>query len=268
MQTSESKLPTLRQWDKATLYLSIAGIVALAWWYLIEMASDMSAMNVSSHVMDSMTDMRSPGIQSWTLHTFSMMFLMWTIMMVGMMVPSAVRTIMIYARVAQQTRSSSLLATLCFIVGYLIAWTLFSLAATFVQWWLNQHALLSPMMVTSSDVLGASLLIAAGIYQLTPFKEACLKHCQSPIGFISQHFKKGYAGASRMGLHHGLYCLGCCWVLMSLLFVAGIMNLLWILAITLYVMFEKLLPASRYTTKVAGVLMIITGLFLFSYASL
>jgi len=261
LQTSGSKLPSLRQWDKATLYLSIAGIVALSWWYLIDMASSMSAMS-------SMVNRQDTGIQPWTLQTFSMMFLMWIIMMVGMMLPSAVRTIMIYARVAQQTPSSTLLATACFITGYLSVWTLFSLTATIIQWWLNQQALLSPTMVSTSELLGASLLIAAGIYQLTPIKDACLKHCQSPIGFISQHFKKGYAGASHMGLHHGFYCLGCCWILMGLLFVAGVMNLLWILAITLFVLLEKLLPPYLLTTKAAGVLMIVTGLLLFPYSSL
>lgn len=256
MQTFGSKLPSLRQCDTAILYLSIAGIVALAWWYLIDMATSMSAMN-------SMDNRQDTGIQSWSLHTFWMMFLMWTIMMVGMMLPSAIRAIMIYAKVAQQTNYPTLLLTLCFIAGYIIVWTLFSVVATVMQWWLNQQALLSPMLVSSSDLLGASLLIAAGVYQLTPLKDTCLKHCQSPIGFISQHFKKGYAGASRMGLHHGFYCLGCCWILMSLLFVAGVMNLLWILTITLYVMLEKLLPASRYITNVAGLLLIITGLCLF-----
>jgi len=254
------KRPTLRQWDKATLYLSIAGIVALSWWYLIDMAASMSAMATIASLQDT-------GLQSWSLQTFSMMLVMWSIMMVGMMLPSAVRTIMIYARVAQQTNSSTLLATLCFIAGYLAVWALFSLAATCLQWWLNEQAMLSPMLVSSSDLLGASLLIAAGIYQLTPFKDTCLKHCQSPIGFISLHFKKGYTGASRMGLHHGFYCLGCCWVLMGLLFVAGVMNLLWILAITLFVLLEKLLPPYLLTTRIAGVLMIVTGLLLLPYTS-
>jgi len=256
------KLPSLRQWDKATLYLSIAGIVALAWWYLIDMSSGMSNINMSDAAMGS-TDMQShTGLQNWTLQTFWTMFVMWSVMMVGMMVPSAIRTIMIYARIAQQAEGSSRLATLCFITGYLFIWTGFSFLATGIQWWLNQHALLSPMMVSTSSLLGAGLLVAAGIYQLTPIKDACLKHCQSPVAFISQHFKKGYVGASRMGLHHGFYCLGCCWILMALLFVAGVMNLLWILAITLFVLLEKLLPPNLFITKIAGVLMIITGLLL------
>lgn len=252
MQTSSGlKLPTLRQWDKVTLYLSIAGIVTLAWWYLIAMAADMSDMNMSGSAMDSTS--QSMGMQShtdfqhWTLQTFWMMFVMWAVMMVGMMLPSAIRTIMIYARVAQQASSATVPATFCFISGYLIAWTSFSVAATCAQWWLNQHALLSPMMVSTSDLFGAILLIVTGLYQLSPIKEACLKHCQSPVTFISQHFKKGYFGAMRMGLHHGFYCLGCCFALMSLLFLAGVMNLLWILVITLYVLFEKLLPANPHT---------------------
>jgi len=265
------KLPTLRQWDKATLYLSIAGIVALAWWYLIDMAAGMSAMNMSASAVISTTapmDMQSPtDLQHWAPRTFWMMFVMWTVMMVGMMLPSAVRTILIYARVAQQLNGSILSTTFCFISGYLIVWTGFSLVATVTQWWLNQHALLSPMMVSTSTLLAASLLIITGLYQLTPLKEACLSHCQSPIDFISRHFKKGYLGAMRMGLHHGFYCLGCCWILMSLLFIAGAMNLLWILAITLFVLVEKLLPANPHTTGISGTVMIFLGIYLLAFHS-
>lgn len=244
-----SKRLTLRQWDKVALYLSIAGIVALSWWYLIEMAAGMSAMSMPKTVIP------------WSLQTFLMMFLMWTIMMVGMMIPSAVRTLMIYASVVRQTDYSPLLATLAFSFGYLLVWTGFSLFATLLQGWLSQRALLSEMMASTSHYLIAVLFIIAGIYQLTPLKQACLKHCQSPIAFISSHFKKGYSGGLRMGLHHGLYCLGCCWVLMGLLFTAGVMNLLWILAITLYVLFEKLIPTSRYSAAVSAVLMMTTGIY-------
>lgn len=265
---SSSKLPrpSLRQLDRAVLYLSIAGIVALSWWYLIDMASEMSEMSGSTSTVASI-DMQSSSLQHWTLQTFWMMFVMWSVMMVGMMLPSALRTILIYARVAQQASSSILFATFCFISGYLIVWTVFSLTATAAQWWFNQHALLSPMIVSTSDLFGASLLIAAGIYQLTPFKESCLKHCQSPVVFIQRTFKKGYLGAAKMGLHHGFFCLGCCWLLMGLLFVAGVMNLLWIVSITLYVMFEKLLPTNQYTIRISGFLMIIAGFYLIAYHS-
>jgi len=255
--SSKLPLPSLRQWDRLMLYLSIAGIVALAWWYLIDMAAGMPEMDMQS----------STSLQHWTPQTFWMMFVMWTVMMVGMMLPSAVRTILIYARIAQQSDNATVPATFCFIGGYLIVWTGFSLAATVAQWWLNQHALLSPMMVSTSDLFGANLLISAGIYQLTPFKETCLKHCQSPINFISRNFKKGYSGAAKMGFHHGLFCLGCCWILMGLLFIAGVMNLLWILAITLYVMCEKLLPANKYTAHISGILMIITGIYFIAFHS-
>lgn len=249
---STSKLSTLRQWDKISLYVALAGVVALAWWYLISMAADMSAMSMSKTAMSAMP---------WSRQTFLMMFLMWSIMMVGMMIPTAVRTLMIYARVVRQTGSSPLLSTLVFLFGYLLIWTGFSLFATLLQGWLSQEALLSEMMAATSHYLAASLFIAAGIYQLTPLKRACLKHCQSPLGFISQHFTKGYIGACKMGLHHGLYCLGCCWALMGLLFVAGVMNLLWILAITLYVLFEKLIPTSRYSAPLSAALMIATAIY-------
>lgn len=259
----ESKLPTLQQWDRLALYLSIAIIVALAWWYLIDMAGDMSAPDpANAKTVQAMEMSSNANPQSWTLQTFWMMFVMWAVMMMGMMLPSAMRTILIYARVSQHSGSAVVPVTLCFVAGYLFVWTFFSLIATAAQWWLNQQALLSPMMVSTSAILAACLLIMTGLYQLTPLKENCLKHCQSPVSFICQHFKRGCWGGFSMGLQHGVYCLGCCALLMSLLFIAGVMNLLWILAIALYVLIEKLLPANVHLTSLSGTLMVLIGIFL------
>ena len=211
-----------------------------------------------------MSDM--PGMEMslhpWTSTDFFMMLLMWVVMMIGMMVPTAMRTVLIYARIGAQaqTRGQSFAPTWMFVMGYVVIWSLFSVAATGLQWALETRALLSPMMVTNSAHLGAALLVFAGIYQLTPFKDACLKHCQSPAEFISSHFKKGNFGAFQLGLTHGAYCLGCCWALMGLLFVGGVMNLVWILAITLFVLVEKLLPQGLRTVRITGVAMIASGI--------
>ena len=164
--------------------------------------------------------------------------------MTGMMLPSATPATLVYTAVARKAarEGTPVAPVAAFVTGYLFMWTLFSLGATLAQWGLERAALLSPMLVSTSPVLGASLLIAAGVYQLTPWKEACLEHCQSPVQFISQHWRSGGWGAFRMGLEHGAFCLGCCWVLMGLLFFGGVMNLVWIAGITLFVLLEKVLP--------------------------
>ncbi len=148
----------------------------------------------------------------WTTSYFVAMLLMWIIMMIGMMVPSAIPMVLIFAAVARKAADQGThVSTYSFVVGYIVIWSLFSVVATLAQWRLDEAALLSPMMVANSPVFGAGLLTAAGLYQLTPMKDACLKHCRSPAHFISNSWKPGTFGAFRMGLHHGAFCLGCCW---------------------------------------------------------
>ena len=149
--------------------------------------------------------------------------------------------------------------TLLFASGYLLAWTLFSAVATGLQWALARAALLSPMMVSTSHILGALLLVAAGIYQLTPLKRACLEHCRSPISFITHHWRTGPWGALKMGLDHGTYCVGCCWFLMGLLFVGGVMNLLWVAAIAVFVLIEKVVPAGNVVATTTGIALVAWG---------
>jgi predicted metal-binding membrane protein len=170
---------------------------------------------------------------------------------------------LVYAAVARKAaREGTVLApTAVFVLGYVAMWTGFSAGATAAQWGLERAALLSPMLVTTSPTLGAALLIGAGIYQLTPFKNACLEHCRSPAYFISEHWRPGASGAFRMGLVHGAYCLGCCWILMGLLFFGGVMNLLWIAGITVFVLLEKVAPFGAWGGRVAGLAMIATGIF-------
>jgi predicted metal-binding membrane protein len=229
---------------------SLAGITLLAWAYLFSMAGDMS---------EGMASMQMP---EWTSRYFLMMFLMWAIMMVGMMLPSVTPTVLIYAAVARKSakQGTPVAPISVFVSGYLAVWIGFSVFATLAQWGLDRAGLLSPMMVSQNTVLGAALLIIAGVYQWLPLKDKCLHHCRSPVDFISTHWQTGTLGAFRMGLSHGGFCLGCCWALMALLFVGGVMNLLWIAGITLFVLLEKVLPLGDRGGHVSGVLMIITGL--------
>jgi predicted metal-binding membrane protein len=205
------------------------------------------------------------GLHPWTPAHFGMMFAMWAIMMTGMMLPSATPTTLVYTAVARKaSREGTPVAPVAaFVAGYLFMWTLFSLGATLAQWGLERAALLSPMMVSSSPALGGALLVGAGFYQLTPFKDACLEHCRSPTHFIAGHWRPGSLGALRMGIEHGAYCLGCCWVLMGLLFFGGVMNLLWIAAITLFVLLEKVVPYGAGGGRWAGVGMILAGALVF-----
>jgi predicted metal-binding membrane protein len=152
---------------------------------------------------------------------------------------------------------------LAFAAGYLLVWTAFSACAAVAQFVLHQAAMLSPMMTTSSARLSGAILIAAGVYQLTPFKGACLTHCRTPLGFLMSHWRDGTAGALRMGMAHGAYCLGCCWALMCVLFVVGVMNLLWVAAIAIFVLVEKVGPAGAIVSRVAGVVLIAFGLWAF-----
>jgi predicted metal-binding membrane protein len=247
----------LRPRDRVAVLSAIGAITALSWLYLFDMARGMDQMEMGS--------MSMTGLHPWTPAHFGMMFSMWAIMMVGMMLPSATPTTLIYTAVARKaSREGTPVAPVAaFVAGYLLMWTLFSFGATLAQWGLERAALLSPMMVSNSPALGGALLVGAGIYQLTPFKDACLEHCRSPAHFISGHWRPGTPGALRMGIEHGAYCLGCCWVLMGLLFFGGVMNLLWIAAITLFVLLEKVVPFGAGGGRWAGVGMVLVGTLVF-----
>ena len=240
--------------DRMVILLALVGVTALAWVYLI---------NLSAHMKDIGSGELGTFIQitPWTSTDFVFMGLMWAVMMVGMMVPSAAPMTLIYAALARKAaqEGTPLAPTVVFVSGYLVIWCLFSVGAMLAQWALHQAALLSPMMITTSGGLGAGILIAAGVYQLTPLKEVCLEHCRSPVNFISQHWRPGVVGTFRMGLEHGVFCLGCCWALMGLLFFGGVMNFFWIAGITLFVFIEKVLPFGPRGGRMAGGGMILAG---------
>ena len=239
--------------DRLAVLGSLGAITALAWAYLVWSATKMTGMATPMDMME---------LRPWEFADFVLVFLMWTIMMVGMMVPTATPMALIYAAVARKAKGQGTVVapTSTFVSGYVAVWTLFSLVATIAQWGLDRAALLSPMMVATSPALGAALLITAGAYQLTPAKTACLRHCRSPIHFIAQHWRPGVWGAFRMGLEHGAFCLGCCWLLMGLLFVGRVMNLLWVAAIALFVLLEKVVPDTPLAGRLAGGAMMVTGL--------
>jgi predicted metal-binding membrane protein len=189
------------------------------------------------------------------------MLLMWAAMMIAMMVPTAAPMTLVYAAVTRKAEREDhpVAPTFMFVAGYLVVWGLFSVGATAAQWALDQLALLSPTMVSASPGFGGALLIGAGVYELTPYKHACLAHCRAPAHFISQHWRGGFVGAFRMGLALGAYCLGCCWLLMGLLFVGGVMNLLWIAAIAVFVLLEKTIPFAEIGGRAVGAAMILAG---------
>ena len=253
---SATNLEAFLKRDRWFVLAGLAGATALAWAYLVVMAADMDAMAMGAVAM--------PAVETWSALDFWLMFVMWTVMMVGMMLPSAAPMILLYAAVSrrQRGRGHVFAPTGVFAAGYLVAWTVFSLAATALQWTLEQMALLSPMMASTSPYLGGGLLVAAGIYQWTPLKHACLQNCRAPAEFLSRSWRNGTGGAVTMGIHHGIYCVGCCWVLMGLLIVAGVMNLLWVAAITALVLIEKIAPGGYRLARIAGALFVAAGTYI------
>jgi len=211
-----------------------------------------------------MADMAMPMTDAWTASVFALTFAMWWVMMLGMMVPSAAPMILTFATLNRNRRAKgqTFVPTVVFLLGYLIAWGLFSIAATAAQWALDAFVLLTPMLAVDNSVIGGALLIVAGTYQFTPLKQACLRGCRSPFAFVLNHWRDGWTGALRMGLEHGAYCIGCCAVLMALLFLAGAMNLLWVAALAVFVFAEKLLPGGEWVGRAGGVAMVGYGVVL------
>ena len=241
--------------DRAVVLAGLFGIIVLSWAYLVYLALQMGRMNV---------EMAMPRLEEWGIFDLLALFMMWAVMMVAMMVPSAAPLVLLFANVnrKRQQRADPLVPTGLFLLGYIVVWAGYSAGATVAQWGLHSAALLSPMMVSASPVLGGLLLIAAGIFQWTPLKQACLRHCRSPLGFLTAEWRQGRRGALLMGLKHGAFCVGCCWVLMALLFVAGVMNLLWVAAITAFVLIEKVAPRGAPIGVAAGAILVLAGVAL------
>ena len=198
----------------------------------------------------------------WLLPELRMAIVMWTVMMVAMMLPSATPMAMLFARIQRHRRASGEAATpvTLFIAGYVLTWTGWSVLAATLQWSFQSMLLMTPQLTLESATLGGVFLIIAGIYQLTPLKNLCLVHCQSPIGFFVSRWREGWAGALEMGARHGGYCIGCCWALMGLLFVVGVMNLAWVAVLSAYVLVEKALPKLA-ASRLVGLALVGWGLW-------
>ncbi len=247
-------------------------LVAFAWIYLLVLAAQMTmAPSVpSAPAMPDMPGMAAMAMEPVTasppsVATFSLTALMWWVMMIGMMLPSAVPIVLLFGGVQrrQLAAESPALRVAVFTLGYLVVWGAFSLVAAAAQWGLTALAMLAPMELTiTSAWLGVLLVALAGIYQLTPLKNVCLRHCRAPAEYLSSHWRRGTAGAFRMGIEHGAYCVGCCWLLMALLFVVGVMNLLWVAAIAVFVLLEKLVPRGELVARASGVALLAFAVYL------
>jgi predicted metal-binding membrane protein len=244
--------------DRIVILVALCGVTAVAWVYLLLTSRDMAEM------AGDMADMAMPLTDSWTAPVFALTFAMWWIMMLGMMVPSAAPMIFTFATLSRNRRAKgeTFVPASVFLFGYLIVWGVFSAAATAAQWALDGFVLLTPMLALGSSVIGGALLIVAGLYQFSPLKQACLRACRSPFAFVLNHWRDGWMGALRMGVAHGAYCVGCCAVLMALLFLAGAMNLLWVAALAAFVFAEKLLPGGVWVGRAGGVAMLGYGVVL------
>ena len=252
---------TLKNVLKKDRFIVVSGlfvICILSWLYIIYLYRQMAVMNMDALFF------AMPMTPSWTAVDFALLFLMWLVMMIAMMTPAVAPLILIFAMANRQRRQQNrpFVKTAYLITGYFLVWAAFSVVATSLQWLLQQISLLNPEMKTTNRILGSVILITTGIFQFTPLKHTCLQNCRTPLEFIHRHWREGKKGALIMGIQNGFYCLGCCGMLMVLLFVAGIMNLLWVAIIALFVLVEKISSQIKWISYVAGLVLIICGVLL------
>jgi len=257
--------------DRIVVGLALTFLTALAWSYLLWLSADMhmGGMDmIGMRMLPSGMGHMIPAHTHWHAMEFAFVFAMWTVMMVAMMMPSAAPMIFAYARVGRhnETQGTPFPATVWFVAGYFLAWLAFSLLATLVQWGLERAGVLDSAMASTSNVLGGFVLVAAGTYQWTRLKDVCLTQCQRPFLFLMRHggFRRDVPGCVMLGLRRGAYCVGCCWVLMALLFVGGVMNVLWIVLLGLLIFLEQVTSSGRLITHLAGIVLIAAGGWLLS----
>lgn len=262
MPAEPGRLEVLLRRDRILVAAGLAGVALLAWAYLLHLSPVMEgAAGAVAGRLD--PDLLSPRVGTWSIVELLLLFLMWAVMMVAMMVPSVAPLVLTFARARRRDDGGSVVgSTGILLLGYLLVWTGFSVLATMAQWALHEAALLSPRMVSTSSVLGGFLLVTAGAFQLTPLKRACLVRCRSPLTYLMSEWRSGHRGAFVMGVKHGVYCTGCCWMLMALLFVAGVMNLLWVAAIASFVLVEKAAPRGHLVARLGGIALMGTGIAL------
>jgi predicted metal-binding membrane protein len=275
-------LEAVLQRDRTIVGVALAGMVLLSWAYILAgagtgtLALEMSGLPTAIRMSDPITAMpmgapmaampmgASMAVMQpipWTIGYGLLIFAMWWLMMLATMLPSAAPMILLFAALTRKRleRRAPYTGTGLFVCGYLAVWGGFSVLAVSLQWQLDRIALLSPTMVTTSLALGALLLIGAGVWQFTPLKHACLRHCRSPAEFLTGHWRDGKAGAFLIGVRHGTYCLGCCWILMLLLFYGGIMNIYWIAGLAILVLIEKITSPGHWISSAIGVTFIVWG---------
>ena len=259
--------------DRLVVATALTAVIALSWAYLLAGAG----MSMSAFEMTRMSQCEMSGDMAgmamltpavWTRGYAVLMFVMWWIMMVAMMLPSAAPMVLLFAALNRKQRDAGrpYVATSIFAFCYLAAWAGFSLVAVILQWGFELTGMLSTALVGINVIFGGVLLLAAGAYQLSPIKHACLRSCRSPLAFLGTHWRRGASGALRMGLEQGAYCVGCCWFLMGLLFFGGVMNLYWIVGLALFVLFEKMIPAGHWLGYTTGVTLSVWGAALMAFA--
>src|SRR5262245_43731799 len=233
------------------------------------MAARMMSMPVRDTVSTLLATALSPRAAALADATvnFALVALMWAVMMVGMMMPSAAPTILLFSALQRKRTATDRIGgrTAPFVAGYFAIWTAFSIAAAAAQTALAHAGLTSMQMATTSAALGGALFIAAGLFEFTPLKDRCLIHCRSPLEWIPRHMRPGRFGAFRMGVEHGTYCVGCCWALMLLLFVGGVMNLIWVAVLAAIVLVQKVLPGGVVLARVAGLVLVVCGIAVFAW---
>jgi len=255
-----SVLENLIRRDRWIVTTALILVSVLAWaWLLSGAGMGMNAFDMTIHSRMSMDMMDTPA---WDFDYVVLMFFMWWIMMIAMMLPSATPTILLAAAINRRSSDSipPFGPSSLFIAGYLSAWAVFSAIAVAVQWWMQKNGLINNMLVGQSSVINGLLLLIAGVWQFTPWKYACLSHCRSPVEFLSKPRRDRLTGALQTGLSHGSYCLGCCWFLMVLLFVGGVMNLFWIIGLSIYIWVEKILPGGHTISRLMGGFLALWGL--------
>jgi predicted metal-binding membrane protein len=273
---TDTVLTALIRRDRQIVLAALFVLALVAWGYVLWLAGQMNApampgmdMRMDSSMGMDMSGMMMPQLAAWTFAHALFIFAMWAVMMVGMMTPSVAPMVLLYAQVARQAGTGSKIFAPAgyFASGYLLAWVVFAAAATTAQYGLERLALLSPMMASTSKIFGGAVLIGAGLYQLSPAKNACLAQCRAPLSFVQRHggFKPEASGSLRLGLLHGAYCIGCCWALMTLLFVVGVMNVLWIAILSIAILIEKILPAGRYLATVTAVASLGLGIWTIAF---
>ena len=260
--TSASALERILKRDRLVVIAGLAAVASLAWAHTLAGVG----MGMNAFQMTGMSDAGATSVSpvAWSPARALVVFAMWLIMMIAMMLPSAAPVVLLFAAIARKRRTPARaeVGAAAFVAGYLAIWAVFSAGAALAQWAFEMSRLLTPMMQSTSAAFDGALLLAAGVYQLTPFKRACLRTCRSPLGFLMSRWRTGCSAVFGMGLEHGAYCVGCCWALMLLLFAGGVMNLSVIAALTAFVAVEKLAPFGMHSAWISGVLLMAAGLWM------